>query len=115
MLRWKEHPAYNTMTVVLGWCYCHFFLPHSFLPFPLLFASNYIPAYTNLLFIEVKRPRPRSSNIRIIIFQYLFFLGWPLWGKLLKKWLLSENVKPSIVKEETKVSVTKSEDEKKED
>ena len=114
MLRWKEHPAYNTMTVVIGWYYCHFFLPHCFLPFPLLFASNYIPAYTNLLFIEVKSPC-QVLNIFKIIFQYLFFLGWPLWGKLLKKWLLSENVKPSIVKEETKVSVPKSEDEKKED
>ena len=49
------------------------------------------------------------------MFQYLFFLGWPLWGKLLKKWLLSENTKPSNVKEETKVSVPKSGDEKKED
>ena len=54
VLRWKSHPAYSTMTAVLGWTYCHFFLPHSFLPFPLLFASNYLPAYANLFFIEVK-------------------------------------------------------------
>jgi len=87
VMRWKEHPAYNTMTVVLGWSYCTFFLPHCFLPFPLFFASNYLPAYAKLLFIE-----------------YLFFLGWPLWGKFVKMWLLSENVKPVRVKEESKSS-----------
>ena len=54
-MRWKSHPAYSTMTAVLGWTYCHFFLPHSFLPFPLLFASNYLPAYANLFFIEVNK------------------------------------------------------------
>ena len=74
--RWKEHPAYNTMTVALGWTYCHFFLPHCFLPFPLLFVDRYIKAYASLFFIE-----------------YLFFAAWPLWGKLVKGWLLSENKK----------------------
>jgi len=74
--RWKEHPAYNTMTVVLGWIYCHFFLPHCFLPFPLLFFSHYRQVYTSLFFLE-----------------YIFFIGWHLWGKLVKMWLLSENVK----------------------
>ena len=72
--RWKEHPAYNTMTVALGWTYCHFFLPHCFLPFPLLFFSKWMSAYKALFFIE-----------------YIFFIGWLGWGKLIKMWLLSEN------------------------
>ena len=78
--RWKEHPAYNTMTVVLGWMYCHFFLPHCFLPFALLFFSKYIKAYTSVLYIE-----------------YLFFIGWHAWGKLVKMWLLSENQRDKTV------------------
>ena len=68
------------MTVVLGWLYCHFFLPHCFLPFALLFFSKYIKAYTSVLFIE-----------------YLFFIGWHVWGKLVKMWLLSENKKDKPV------------------
>lgn len=74
--RWKEHPAYNTMTVVLGWTYVHLFLPHCFLPFPLLFFSKFMAAYKHLLFIE-----------------YLFFIGWLGWGRVVKMWLLSENIK----------------------
>lgn len=74
--RWKEHPAYNTMTVVLGWIYVHFFLPHCFLPFPLLFFSKFISVYKDLLFIE-----------------YIFFIGWLGWGRIVKMWLLSENVR----------------------
>ena len=64
------------MTVALGWTYCHFFLPHCFLSFPLLFFSRYIKTYASLFFIE-----------------YLFFAAWPLWGKIVKGWLLSENTK----------------------
>jgi len=73
--RWKEHPAYDTITAILGWIYVHIFLPHCFLPFPLLFASRFIPAYTSLFYI-----------------QYLFFLGWMAWGKVAKAWLMGENV-----------------------
>merc|ERR1719239_1779226 len=28
--RWKEHPAYATVTATIGWCYVLFFLPHCF-------------------------------------------------------------------------------------
>ena len=72
--RWKDHPAYQTITTILGWSYVLFFLPHCFLPFPLLSATRYIPAYISLFFI-----------------QYLFFLGWLAWGKLARAWLMSEN------------------------
>jgi len=81
--RWKEHPTYHTITAILGWLYVHFFLPHCFLPFPLLAATKYLPAYTSLLYI-----------------QYIFFLGWLVWGRLAKALLLSENIKPSRRKEE---------------
>jgi len=86
--RWKEHPAYNTMTVVLGWIYCHFFLPHCFLPFALLFISKYMRAYTAVLYIE-----------------YIFFLGWHLWGQPVKMWLLSENSRDKKEKVDDKKAV----------
>ena len=72
--RWKDHPTYDTITGIIGWSYVHFFLPHCFLPFPLLTANRYLPVYTSLFYI-----------------QYLFFLGWLGWGKVWKGWLLSEN------------------------
>jgi len=81
--RWKEHPTYNTITTILGWIYVHFFLPHCFLPFPLLAASRYLPAYRSLLYIE-----------------YIFFLGWLVWGKLVKALLLSENTKSTAQKKD---------------
>jgi len=81
--RWKEHPTYQTITTILGWLYVHFFLPHCFLPFPLLAASRYMPTYTNTYFI-----------------QYIFFLGWLAWGRLVKALLLSENIKSKEKKEE---------------
>jgi len=81
--RWKEHPMYQTITTILGWIYVHFFLPHCFLPFPLLAATRYMPAYTSTFFI-----------------QYTFFLGWLVWGRLVKAVLLSENVKSKEKKEE---------------
>jgi len=81
--RWKDHPTYQTITTILGWIYVHFFLPHCFLPFPLLAATRYMPAYTSTYFI-----------------QYTFFLGWLVWGKLVKALLLSENVKLKEKKEE---------------
>jgi len=74
--RWAEHPAYETVTGILGWVYVHFFLPHCFLAFPLLTFERYGPAYQSLYFLE-----------------YLFFIGWLLWGKLIKLWLLSPKKK----------------------
>merc|ERR1711915_25017 len=76
VLRWKEHPAYDTVTGILGWLYVHFFLPHCFLAFPLLTFERYGPAYKELVFLE-----------------YFFFIGWLVWGKLIKLWLLSPNRK----------------------
>ena len=49
----------------------------------MLFFSNYRQVYTSLYFIE-----------------YIFFIGWHLWGKVVKMWLLSENIKEK--KEEKK-------------
>ena len=96
--RWKEHPAYNTMTVALGWTYCHFFLPHCFLPFPLLFVERYFKTYASLFFIE-----------------YLFFAAWPLWGKIVKMWLLSENIKVKNETGELKNNKQKNDSSKKEE
>jgi len=74
--RWRDHPAYQTVTSILGWTYVHFWLPHCFLPFPLLTANRYLPAYAGLLGLH-----------------FLFFLGWLGWGRLAAAWLLSENTK----------------------
>jgi len=74
--RWREHPAFNTMTNIVGWIYCHFFLPHCFMPFPLLMISRYWPAYKATFCVE-----------------YLFFIGWFLWGLPIKFWLLSGSKK----------------------
>lgn len=71
---WKEHPAYHTVATIIGWCYVAFFLPHCFLPFPLLGWTRYWTAYQGLYFIV-----------------YLFFLGYPAWGRLTKAWLLASN------------------------
>jgi len=71
---WREHPAYDTIVTIIGWSYVLFFLPHCFLPFPLLGWSRYWPAYQGLYFIE-----------------YLFFLGYPVWGKVVTAWLLGAN------------------------
>ena len=81
--RWKEHPTYHTITAILGWLYVHFFLPHCFLPFPLLAATRYMPTYTSLFFL-----------------QYIFFLGWMVWGKGVKAVLLAENTRTTRSKEE---------------
>lgn len=82
--RWKEHPAYGTVTTVIGWCYVSFFLPHCFLPFPLLGWGRYFSVYQGLYFLV-----------------YLFFLGYFVWGRPLKAWLLAENPpKDKSLKEE---------------
>ena len=83
------------------------------LPPPLCFKLH--PSLHQSTFYRGKESQSDLSKYLKILFQYLFFFGWPLWGKLLKKWLLSENVKPSKETEENKVSVSKSGDEKKED
>lgn len=70
--RWRDHPAFNTVTNIVGWVYLHFFLPHCFMPFPLLWFEKYWPAYKATLFVE-----------------YLFFMGWVVWGQGVKMWLLS--------------------------
>jgi len=79
--RWKEHPAYETVSSILGWLYVHFFLPHCFLAFPLLSFSRYGPAYKNVIFLE-----------------YLFFVGWMVWGKVMKALLLSKTSKEDNAK-----------------
>ena len=86
------------MTVALGWTYCHFFLPHCFLPFPLLFVERYFKTYASLFFIE-----------------YLFFAAWPLWGKIVKMWLLSENIKVKNETGELKNNKQKNDSSKKEE
>jgi len=83
--RWKEHPAYATVTTTIGWCYVLFFLPHCFLPFPLLGWHRFWPVYQGLFFIL-----------------YLFFLGYPAWGKLARHWLLSNNPKKNEEKDPVK-------------
>jgi len=86
--RWKEHPAYTTVTTTIGWCYVFFFLPHCFLAFPLLGWNRFWPVYQGLYFII-----------------YLFFMGYPAWGKLARSWLLSNNPK----REEREVNAAKEE------
>jgi len=85
--RWKEHPAYDTVSGIMGWLYVHYMLPHCFLAFPLLSFSRYGPAYMSFYFLE-----------------YVFFIGWMGWGKLMKAWLLSKpktqgNAKDSVTTE----------------
>jgi lysophospholipid acyltransferase 5 len=81
--RWREHPAYDTVTAIIGWTYVHFFLPQCFLAFPLLTYNRYGPAYTGTMFIE-----------------YIFFVGWLGWGKLVKSWLLSKSKDvPTVAKD----------------
>jgi len=66
-------------------CYVLFFLPHCFLPFPLLGWHRFWPVYQGLFFIL-----------------YLFFLGYPAWGKLARHWLLSNNPKKNEEKDPVK-------------
>lgn len=72
--RWKEHPAYDTVTFILRWMYVFFFLPQCFLAFPLLHVNRYWPVIMGTFFLE-----------------YIFFIGWLGWGRLAKSWLLNES------------------------
>merc|ERR1719237_1675979 len=42
---WKSHPAYTTITSVLGWVWVWVFLPHAFIPFSLLLWSTSLHVY----------------------------------------------------------------------
>jgi len=47
---WKSHPAYTTITSVLGWVWVWVFLPHAFIPFSLLTWSISLQAYASTYF-----------------------------------------------------------------
>jgi len=64
---WRDHPSYNTLTSIIGWCYVHFFLAHCFMPFPLKSLSSILSAYSGVYFIHI-----------------FFFVGWPLWSQPLR-------------------------------
>jgi len=48
--KWKSHPAYSTVTSVLGWLWVWAFLPHAFIPFSLLLWSTSMQAYASTFF-----------------------------------------------------------------
>lgn len=72
---WMEHPAYNSVTSIIGWVYVVFFLPHCFFAFAMLQYPRYIVAYKSVYFLE-----------------YLFFLTWPAWGKAVKAILAPKTI-----------------------
>jgi lysophospholipid acyltransferase 5 len=78
---WKLHPAYQTVTSIIGWCYVHFFLPHCFIPFPLKTAPRIFAAYRSVYFVH-----------------FLFYLGWPAWGAPLRSFLKPSSDKPEFTK-----------------
>merc|ERR1712055_69076 len=47
---WRSHPAYTTITSVLGWIWVWVFLPHAFIPFSLLLWSASLQAYASTYF-----------------------------------------------------------------
>jgi len=47
---WKSHPAYTTISSVLGWIWVWGFLPHCFIPFSLLNWSVSLQAYSSTYF-----------------------------------------------------------------
>ena len=62
-----KYPVLNAFTWVSGKIYHLFFLPHCFLPFPLLKSKKYIPVMSNTYF-----------GI------FLFFGSWILWRPVAK-------------------------------
>jgi len=64
---WMEHPAYNSVSKIIGWFYVFTFMPHCFIPFATLSYSRYWVAYKSVFFLE-----------------YVVFLTWPLWSKGVK-------------------------------
>ena len=94
-------------------CYVLFFLPHCFLAFPLLGWNRFWPVYqvkweafcclspmSNLFKVSNvdQYQEFETSKLKLMPFLkglyfiiYLFFMGYPAWGKLARSWLLSNN------------------------
>lgn len=68
--RWMQHPGAESVCKLLGWLWVFFMMPHCFIPFPLLTADRYWPAYLQTYFPL-----------------HIFYLSWPLWRPLLKSFL----------------------------
>lgn len=68
--RWMQHPGAETVFKLLGWVWVFLMMPHCFIPFPLLTADRYWPAYLNTYFPL-----------------HVFYLSWPLWRPLFKSFL----------------------------
>lgn len=85
--RWRGSLHGARVTSFLGWLYVFMLLPHCLVPFVLLTYNKFVPSYMSMYFCL-----------------YLFFFTWPLWKKLVKTFLLNENVRDipeKINKDET--------------
>jgi len=76
---WKSHPAYTTITSVLGWVWVWVFLPHAFIPFSLLLWSTSLQAYASTYF-----------------FMYIFYAAWFLFLKGALKQALGGHPKEKV-------------------
>jgi len=85
--RWQSSAQGARVISLLGWLYVFMFLPHCLVPFVLLTYNKFVPSYMSMYFCL-----------------YVFFFTWPLWKKLVKTFLLNENVRDlteEINKDET--------------
>ena len=79
--RWQSTPRGPGLISLMGWLYVLLVLPHCLVPFVLLTYNKFVPSY-----------------LSTYCCLYVFFFTWPLWKRLVKKFLLNENVP---VREET--------------
>jgi hypothetical protein len=78
-----KYPAASFVGWIFGKMYHLFFLPHCFLPFPLLKSKKYLPVMTNTYFGV-----------------FVFFGSWYLWGPVAKM-VLAPKRKEEAGKKET--------------
>lgn len=74
MKRWQQHPACDSVCKLIGWLWVSLFMPFCFIPFSLMTADRFLPAYKGTYFLI-----------------YLVYLSWPLYRPALKAFL---QVKP---------------------
>ena len=73
--RWQSSLQGGRVISLLGWLYVFMLLPHCLVPFVLLTHNKFVPSYTSMYFCL-----------------YLFLFTWPLWKKMVKTYLLNENI-----------------------
>ena len=76
--KWKSHPAYSTVTSVLGWLWVWAFLPHAFIPFSLLLWSTSMQVGSSTSNSGHKKLTvlPLKAYASTFFFMYIVYASW---------------------------------------